>query len=196
MNALVGCLVVGDSWSSAVVAGEGDRMGWPLMLGIATDMRQAVAGSTAAQWAADFDGRLTRAAQTPADLVILSLLGNDAFAALADGTVTPDEICAGIAALRRVVETVRKAHTIVLLYADPFVGRDIRSAIACPLLNAAICGALPEGVKTFDTRRVLLPEHFDGRDIHPNRAGHEAIATGLRDMLTANAGGQISSEAR
>jgi lysophospholipase L1-like esterase len=183
---LVGCLVVGDSWSSAVVAGAGDRMGWPLMLGIADDMRQAVAGSTAAQWAADFDGRLTRAAQTSADVVILSLLGNDAFAALADGTVTPDEVSAGVSALRRMVETVRKARTIVLLYADPFGGKDVRSAIACPLLNAAICGALPKGVETFDSRTVLRPEHFDGRDIHPNRAGHEAIAEGLRDMLTAN----------
>jgi lysophospholipase L1-like esterase len=178
-------LVVGDSWSSAVVAGEGDRMGWPMMLGIADDLRQAIAGSTAAQWADNFDGRLTRAAQTSADVVIISLLGNDAFAAIADGTVTPDEVSAGVSALRRTVETVRKARTIVLLYADPFCGRDIRSAIACPLLNAAICGALPDGVETFDTRSVLLPHHFDGRDIHPNRAGHEAIAAGLADMLTA-----------
>jgi len=186
MNALVGCMVVGDSWSSAVVAGEGDRGGWPLMLGIPDEMRQAIAGSTAAQWAADFDGRLTRAEQTKAETVVLSLLGNDAFSALADGTVTPEEVSAGVAALRRVVGTVHKARTIVLLYADPFCGRYLRTAIACPLLNAAICGALPEGVETFDTRTVLRAEHFDGRDIHPNRAGHEAIAAGLREMLGAN----------
>jgi hypothetical protein len=177
------CLIVGDSWSSAVVAGEGDRMGWPLMLGIRDDMRQAVAGSTAAQWAADFDGRLTRAAQTPADVVILSIIGNDVFAALSDGIVTPAEISAGLSALRRMVETVRKDRTIVLLYADPFGGRDIRSAVACPLINAAICGVLPDGAETFDTRAVLRPEHFDGSDIHPNRAGHEAIAAGLQEML-------------
>lgn len=186
MNRMVGCLVVGDSWSSAVVAGEGDRVGWPLMLGIPDEMRQAVAGSTAAQWAGDFGGRMTRAAQAQADVVILSLLGNDAFAALSDGTVTPEEVSAGVASLRRVVETVRKSRTIVLLYADPFCGRDLRSAVACPLLNAAICSALPAGVETFDARTVLRPEHFDGSDIHPNRAGHEAIADGLRDMLTAN----------
>jgi lysophospholipase L1-like esterase len=153
------------------------------MLGIADDMRQAVAGSTAAQWAADFDGRLTRAAQAQADVVILSMLGNDAFAAIADGTVTPEEISAGLTALHRVVATVRKSRTIVLLYADPFSGRDLRAAIACPLLNGAICGALPPGVETFDTRLVLRPEHFDGSDIHPNRAGHEAIAAALlRDI--------------
>lgn len=184
------CLIIGDSWSSAVVAGEGDRMGWPLALGIPDDMRQAVAGSTAAQWAEDFDGRLTRAAQTRADVVILSLIGNDAFAALADGIVTPEEVSAGLSALRRVVETVRKGRTIVILYADPFCGRDPRLAIACQLLNAAICGLLPDGVETFDTRTVLRPEHFDGRDIHPNRSGHESIATALREMLTANTMGE------
>lgn len=193
MDRMVGCLVVGDSWSSAVVAGEGDRMGWPLLLGIPDEMRQAVAGSTAAQWAADVEGRLTRAAQTEAYVVILSLLGNDAFAALSDGTVTPEEVSAGVSALRRVIETVRKFHTIVLLYADPFGGRDLRSAIACPLLNAAICSALPAGVETFDTRTVLLPEHFDGRDIHPNHAGHEAIAAGLRELLTANLRGMFGA---
>lgn len=186
MNALVGCLVLGDSWSSAVVAGEGDRAGWPLMLGIPDDMRQAVGGSTAAQWAADFDGRLTLAAQTPAYTVILSLLGNDAFAALSDGSVTPDELVAGATALRWVIETARKARTIVMLYADPFSGTDQKAAVVCQLLNAAIEYSLPNGVETFDTRTVLRPEHFDGHDIHPNRAGHEAIAAGLRDMLTAN----------
>lgn len=91
-----------------------------------------------------------------------------------------------MSALRRVIEVVRKARTIVLLYADPFCGRDLRSAVACPLLNSAIRSALPTGVETFDTRTVLRPEHFDGRDIHPNRDGHEAIAAGLLDMLTAN----------
>jgi lysophospholipase L1-like esterase len=176
-------LALGDSWSSAVVAGEGDRAGWPLMLGIPDEMRQGVAGSTAAQWAADFDGRLTKAAQTEADVVILSLLGNDAFAALADGSVTPDELVAGVTNLRRVVATVRKARTIVLLYADPFCGADIKYAVMCPLLNAAICAALPSGVETFDTRTVLRAEHFDGRDIHPNRVGHEAIAAGLRELI-------------
>jgi len=176
-------LVIGDSWSSAVVAGEGDSAGWPLMLGIPDEMRQAVSGSTAAQWAADFDGRLTKAAHTKADVVILSLLGNDAFAALADGTVTPQEVVSGLVNLRYVIGAVQKARTIVLLYADPFCGRDVRSAIACPLLNAAIRATLPICVEAFDTRTVLRPGHFDGVDIHPNRAGHEAIAAALKDAI-------------
>jgi lysophospholipase L1-like esterase len=172
-------LVIGDSWSSAVVAGEGDRAGWPLILGIPDDMRQAVSGSTAAQWAANFDGRLTKAANTPADVVILSLLGNDAFAALADGVATPQEIMAGVSALRHVIETVRKSRTIVLLYADPFCGSDIRKAVACSLLDMAIVSALPDGVEKLDLRTVLGPQHFDGVDIHTNKAGHEAIAAAV-----------------
>jgi lysophospholipase L1-like esterase len=178
-------LVIGDSWSSAVVAGEGDRAGWPLILGIPDDMRQAVSGSTAAQWAADFEGRLTKAAQTQADAVILSLLGNDAFAALADGVATPQEIIAGVKALRHVIETVRKPRTIVLLYADPFCGSDIRKALACSLLNVAIETATPEGVEILDLRTVLGPQHFGGTDIHPTRAGHEAIAAAVGAAVKA-----------
>jgi len=154
------------------------------MLGLRSDMRQAVAGSTAAQWAADWGGRLTRAVNTPAKTVIVSLLGNDAFAAMADAMVTPQEVADGAAALRRVVEAVRKERTIVLLYADPFCGRHWDAAVACPLLNLAIRSTLPEGVETFDTRKILGESHFDGRDIHPNRAGHEAIAEALRAVLT------------
>jgi lysophospholipase L1-like esterase len=176
-------LVVGDSWSSAVVAGEGDRAGWPLILGIPDDMRQAVSGSTAAQWSADFDGRLTKATQTPADVVIISLLGNDAFAALADGVATPQEIIAGVKALQHVIETVRKPRTIVLLYADPFCGSDIRKAIACSLLNVAIGTAVPDGVEALDLRTVLGSQHFDGVDIHPTRAGHEAIAAAVEVLM-------------
>jgi lysophospholipase L1-like esterase len=153
------------------------------MLGIPDEMRQAVSGSTAAQWAANFDGRLTKAAQTPADVVILSLLGNDAFAALADGVATPQEILAGIAALRHVIETVRKPRTIVLLYADPFCGSDIRKAIACSLLNVAIVTAIPGGVEILDLRTVLGPPHFDGVDIHTNKVGQEAIAEAIASAL-------------
>jgi lysophospholipase L1-like esterase len=176
-------IVFGDSWSSEVVAGLGDRLGWSYMLGIPDEMRQGVAGSTAAQWAADFEGRLTKVVQTPADVVILSLLGNDAFAALADGVATPQEIVAGVAALRHVIETVRKPRTIVLLYADPFCGSDIRKAIACSLLNVAIGTAVPDGVEILDLRTVLGPQHFDGVDIHPNKAGHEAIARRIAELI-------------
>ena len=187
MSSLPDCLVIGDSWSSAVVAGEGDRAGWPLILGIPDDLRQAVSGSTAAQWAGDFEGRLTRASQTRADVAIISLLGNDAFAAVADGRVTSEEVDQGVAALRAVITSAGKKRTIVLLYTDPSGGEDKRSAVVCSLLNAAIRGALPPRAEYFDTQSVLRPEHFNWPDIHPNKEGHQAIAAGLREML--NPGG-------
>jgi len=176
-------LVIGDSWSSAVVAGNDNHGGWPVLLGILADLRQAVAGSTAKQWAMDFEGRLSKAAATDADVAILSLLGNDVFAALGDGIITPAEISDGITNFRSVVERVRKKRTIVILYTDPFFGRDKRFAYICPLLNATIRLSCPSGVEFFDTSLVLRPEHFDGVDIHPNLKGHEAIAAGLKKVL-------------
>ena len=72
-------LVIGDSWASAHEADtDNPNAGWPEILGIPSERRQAVAGSTAAQWAADFDGRLSRAIQTPSQAVFVSIGGNDA----------------------------------------------------------------------------------------------------------------------
>jgi lysophospholipase L1-like esterase len=184
-------LIIGDSWASAYVAtetGDIDRDGWPKLLGIPDEMRQGIAGSTAAQWAADFGGNLTRAIQTEADVVIISLLGNDAFAVINSGqTSLPavfGEIAAGVDNFRKVVESVRKPRTIVIQYTDPFSGNNPMSAVACPLLDAFIKGEVPDGVEVFDTRTVLKPEHFNGHDIHPNMAGHQAIADKLRQLLS------------
>lgn len=179
-------LVIGDSWSSAYVAtptGPIDRDGWPKLLGVPDAMRQGVAGSTAEQWAADFESRLTKAAQTEANVVILSLLGNDAFAALSDGKITGNEIASALLNFNRVVLLAKKARTIVLQYADPFNGANPQHAFICHLMNALIKGECPDGVEVFDTRTVLKPEHFDGKDIHPNIDGHKAIAAGLIELL-------------
>ena len=181
MMTLDNCMTVGDSWASGVVAGSG--CGWPLLLGIPDALRQAVSGSTAQQWAMDFDGRLTRAARTQADVVVISLLGNDAMAAMTDGAVTVRDVADGLKHLRCVIEEVRKPRTIVMLYADPFVGLQTRFAVAVQMLNVAICSQLPPGVETFDTRTVLRHEHFDARDIHPNADGHVAIARALGAMI-------------
>lgn len=177
-------LVVGDSWASAVVAGDPEHLGWPSLLGIPPAMRQAVPGSTAAQWDADHKDMLSRAVRTPSDVVIVSLLGNDALQAIADGSVTPDEVSRGLAALFHVFLAFEdRDRVIAMLYADPFSGANATFAIMLPLLNAAIVNMLPAGVETFDTRTVLLPTHFDGKDIHPNLAGHQAIADGLKRLI-------------
>jgi lysophospholipase L1-like esterase len=180
-------LVIGDSWSSAVVSSatwqEVDRQGWPLILGIPDANRQAVAGSTAAQWAEDYNGWLTRAKNTPADVIILSLLGNDAFAALAGG-ITPQEVADGITNFWRLVTMPHGARKIVLQYTDPFCGTDATKALLCSMLDAVIAEECRmTAVDTFDTKTVLNPEHFTPGSIHPNQAGHQAIADGLAQML-------------
>lgn len=180
-------LVIGDSWSSAVVSGDPASGGWPEMLGIPEAMRQAVAGSTAQQWADDFEGRLGIARRTPADVVILSLLGNDMRAALADGTITLQELRIGIASFRQVLARTNAGRTIVLLYADPSGGRDPRMGVAVELLNQMIrlaAFSARHHVETLDTRCVLCADNFLGGDgLHPNKAGHEAIAWRIKQLL-------------
>jgi hypothetical protein len=186
-------LVIGDSWASAVEADTCRDAGWPEIMGIERGLRQGIAGSTAAQWAADARGALARATDTVADTVIVSLLGNDARSAVSDGKVTADEIAAGLRDMRAVVEAVLRPLTIVLLYADPFCGTQAQARVGVPLLNGAIrwaCNGLP--VVFADTGAWLTQEHFDRRDIHPTRAGHEVIAAQMLDIISAsNAGVSI-----
>lgn len=188
-------LVIGDSWASAVEADTGRNEGWPLMMGLAAEMRLGVSGSTAAQWAADKDEWLTKARQTEADVAIVSLLGNDARRAVSDGRVTADEIAAGLRDMRAVVEAVLRPLTIVLLYADPFCGAQAQARVGVPLLNGAIrwaCNGLP--VVFADTGAWLTRAHFDGRDIHPTRSGHAVIAKRMRDLCAANYQGVVTEE--
>lgn len=177
-------LVIGDSWASAWEADTGRDEGWPLMMGLAPEMRQGIAGSTAAQWASDFDGRLSRSRNTDSDAVIVSLLGNDARHAVSDGQVTADEIAAGLRDMRAVVELVLRPLTIVLLYADPFCGDNAQARVGVPLLNGAIRWACTGLHVVFaDAGAWLGREHFDGADIHPTRAGHAVIAERMRNLL-------------
>jgi len=175
-------LTVGDSWSSAIESDTGKDEGWPDIMEV--DYRQAIAGSTAEQWVAGKDGILNKAAETKADVVILSLLGNDARKAMADGDVSLAELSYGILNLNFVVRKVQKERTIILLYADPFCGADKQIHRQVTLLNHIImasCAGL--GVEYFYSQRFLTEDHFDGKDIHPNRAGHEVIAKKMTEFL-------------
>ena len=170
-------LSIGDSWLK-VVAGGGTP--WPDIIGADN---QGISGSTAAEWAADRDGRLTKAKNTEADVVIISLMGNDARHAVADGVVTTNEIVAALRNMRTVIETVLRPLTIVLLYADPFCGDNAQARMGVPLLNGAIKFACDMPVVFLDTSKFLGREHFDGTDIHPNRAGHEMIAIKAQEII-------------
>jgi len=170
-------LAIGDSWIDCA---------WPVIMGILKPRRQGVSGSTAAQWASDYNGMLSRAVDTKADTVIISLLGNDARDAVSDGVVTLKERVDGVTNLNKVVKAVKRKHTIVLLYADPFCGRDPRAAKGIVLLNKAIRLACNGSDVDFaDTGDCLTPAHFDGVDIHPNKDGQVAIAKMMTKLLGA-----------
>ena len=72
---------------------------------------------------------------------------------------------------------VERKHVIVLLYADPFCGKNKQSAIGVPLLNAAIMAVTSHvPVLYARTQDWLSDIHFDGKDIHPTLMGHELLA--------------------
>lgn len=178
-------LVVGDSWASAFV---GDTKvpdgGWPLLMGVPKTHRQAVAGTTAQQWSQNHNHMLNNAMLTKGQILILSLMGNDMFAALKDGTVTLAEMFIALTSMRKVVSTLLRRRTFVFLYSDPYWGEKEGAAEIVAQLNGAIQAAcLGLGVEFFDTAAVLRKEHFDGVDIHPNTAGQKAIADGLMHTL-------------
>lgn len=154
----------------------------------------ALSGSTAAQWAADLDGRLTSVCAEHADIAVGSLLGNDAFAAMADGAVTLDEVIPALASLGLVLSRIARTKPVLLmLYPDPFMGTPSlhpESAEGVRRLNAAITSVAqvvnavsPNPVMLLDLGSVLRAEHFDGQDIHPNLDGYAAMAAAVLDVI-------------
>ena len=168
-------LVIGDSWADK---------GWPEIMGIPESLRQGVSGSSAAQWAADYRGYLTRAKQTEADTVIVSLGGNDLRAAATDGRASLAEVNNGLRAMRTVLEAVQRLLTIVILYTDPYCGRNAQARIGVPALNGLIRwagAALP--IFYADLGEWLTAEHFDGVDFHPTGAGYVVIAERMQKLV-------------
>ena len=172
-------LVVGDSWT-CVVAGPGDP--WPVVLGIPEENRQGIAGSTASEWASDGDGRLTRAVNTPASVVIVSLIGNDMRHAMEDGVITPEEDRDALVDYSYVLGALRSKAIIALGYANPFPD-DITMSAHIEALNMRVAWALGGHGILADLREVLRADCFDGYDIHPNALGHQRIADGLKLVL-------------
>lgn len=175
-------LCIGDSWASAHESDtDAQYAGWPEILGVLPALRQARAGSTAAQWAADFEDRLSWAKATDTGAVLISIGGND----IGDMRSFADASRA-IFNIRKVVGSFTDRLAIVMLYANPFPGNaEAETAVFC--LNRAIHYACKSmSVVYLETSKILLPEHFlqlHERDIHPTRAGWALVAEAIRSIL-------------
>ncbi len=174
-------LIIGDSWGAGHNADTNLDDGW---VGFEC-VNLAVDGSTAAMWVKDREGWLTNAVKesSDADVVIVSLLGNDAFSAFGDGIITPEELAAGHACLRKVVEAFAGKRVIVMLYTAPLMP-DVRITFALAFLNGAIRMAvygLP--VEFADTQDWLTPDKVAGMPPHPTTAGWAVIRGKMRMLI-------------
>lgn len=193
--------LVGDSWLAMWDdASRSDKEAAGGLLSIMDRSRfdgvcLAKSGSTAKQWAADFEGRLTRALATECDAYVVSLLGNDAFAAInpqSDGgaNVTLAELRTAFESLVKVLTALKATgrRVLVLQYTNPYPNDKI-AALGCCLLNNAIYVATGmAGIGSVDlifTSAVLdEPGAMSGIGIHPSPAGYARLAALIGDMLT------------
>ncbi len=172
-------LLLGDSIMAGRLPGTKIDAGVGAALFLTPELRQAISGSTAVQWADNVDNRLHQACLTYSDVTVISLLANDAFAALADGVITDAEKIAALAAFGHVIRELRDYHPriLVVLYQDPFFGARPDVAAGVRMMNDAIVAACPSGTELLDLRSILNnPAFYDGVDIHPNQAGYDAVA--------------------
>ena len=174
-------LVVGDSYAAAV----GAKPNWLDLLEVPTALRRGRPGSTAQQWAKSSNDWLVQAQSIYVDMILISLLGNDATAAAIDNDVKADEVITGIESVMQVAAALERPWTGVFLYADPFFGKNRFTKRSIPLVNRAlriVYASFPK-VHFIDLGKILGPECFDGVNIHPNAAGHAAIAAAVRAQL-------------
>lgn len=166
-------------------------------VGAAPEMRLAVSGSTALDWARDIDDRLTRAEAHAygADAVLVSLLGNDLFAAASDGNVTVAEIAASIAALYEVLHTLSglPRRLFVLLYGQPYRSPTPEQARGLALLNDAIKACAntvsmitDNAIEFIEEDAILDASDWPGDDIHPFESGYRKIGAELLRRLDAD----------
>lgn len=184
-------LVIGDSYSAAREGDTGKDGGWSLSLyaeSPLTVFRQAVSGSTAAQWANGVNGMLDTSRNLPSDVLVMSLLGNDAFAVEPAVTINPAQAAtaflAAYADLMSVMKILKRKESYILIYPDAFNGARQDYNYALPILNGFVeQAAFLCGYQTIDLRRILAPSDFNGTDIHPIASGHAKIADYVKNLI-------------
>jgi lysophospholipase L1-like esterase len=182
-------VLFGDSYTAGREAGTNRDGALRQSLGVPLYNDLAVSGSTAQQWAADFNDRLSAVVSSSAAIAVGSIGGNDLFAAMSDGRITDGEKYAAAASLFYVLMRLRRKRILLMVYPDPFFGsRPDASAAAAGIAEAIkqivslarICGV---EVSVIDLSPVLSPIHFDGTDIHPNAAGYAVMAEAIIKMV-------------
>lgn len=187
-------LIVGDSHAACYLP-HGGPDSWIVadVLQVPASNRLAVSGSTAAQWAADHRGWLAAACANPAPVVWISLGGNDAAAAAADGRVDPAEIRAAASNYLHAVRALARGRRLVIAtaYADPYQGArpDVAAGVllldsAVRLLTARACQDMGVPFRVLEEPEILDATDYDGSgDLHPGIAGYHKMALRLRALI-------------
>lgn len=149
---------------------------------------QAVSGSTASEWArGKYKARLQAISARSDCAAVVSIGGNDVFAALKDGKITMEEL----AALARDTLSVAtmlsmSMPTYVLIYPVPQFLREVKLANigrkAIALMYHGICAAT--GATAVDLSAPLgMAQCWQGADVHPNEAGYRAMAHAVMQAI-------------
>lgn len=149
---------------------------WPDVLEL---INEGAAGSRTAQWADPvLLNRVTRHA--PVDLVLLHVGANDLFAGMLPAEYGQE--------LERTAQAILASDAALLMLIPPALIWDKHTAMteAYHLESERLCQASPVDAILCgpDLRLVLLPEHYTPPDpVHPNQAGHNAMAAAIGATL-------------
>lgn len=184
-------LYMGDSWASAVEADTGVKYGgWPKFAGVHRPHNCAVPGSTAEDWYVNKDNWMRTAIDKclsgDIDVAFISLGGNDIRKA-DDGTFKEYEFLKAtshmLCCLGSIVHMIHRTgvHTVTGMYANPFPNnpqaKEIVDMINIGIKNVSrMCFSFEDALRGTEGA-------FDGKDIHPTREGHLAIARSWMHVL-------------
>ena len=178
-------IFIGDSWGAGRNSSNGIDDGWKSIVN-EEDHILGVYGSTASQWASDYNGWLTKAKEKSknADIVIVSLMGNDAFNLFYSRKYISDDIHKICNDFRFVIENFKEKRIIVLLYEIP-KSINWRLSLVCMLLNSFIKTSLfGLNVEYADMSKWLQPEHLGGEmPLHPFESGWEIACQKMSELI-------------
>lgn len=184
------CVLFGDSYTAGRLPNTQTDGAFREALGVPLEDDFSVSGSTAQDWAfGQCGGRLHRVIVHQAEWAVGSLGGNDAFQAMADGVMTDAEAVGAMAALLFVLHRLRGKRVLLMLYPDPYRGRNAQAAQGHKKLVQAIqeiariARWIGVNVETIDLEQFTEDRFFDGVDIHPNRDGYAAYAAAVRKRI-------------